>query len=489
MKYMATLKVLLAGTLLGCCSRLIALDAGVSFAVFATPEQPYLEVNLEIAGPSLRYQSLDSVRMQASVEILILVRQGDRIANYEKYVLNGPVVDRPQSLLDVKRLMVSNGAYELVIEIQDMNDPQNKDSFKAPLEVNISNNIYLTDIVLLRDFRPDESESPFNKNGLYLEPLPFNFYDRAALTLAFYAEIYHSNTVIKDDYYNLRYLLEEELGNGSTKLVAAGAQRKRPAVIDAIVVPMDISKLKSGNYSIKLELRNKLNELLVSRKVIFQRSNPFQEITEADITDDLVSKQFVEHLGEDSLRYSLRAIAPHIRGDELEILKNLLLPGAEVKGMRSFLFRYFIRRNANNPEEEYRQYMEVVRVVDNQFHSGFRYGFETDRGRIFLKYGRPDDLVHVEDEPSAPPYEIWVYYNFPLTQQNNVKFLFYNPTLAGEDFILLHSTARGEINNPRWERDLYQRNAGQQFDGDNPHDATRMQGNVARNARRFFEDF
>ena len=40
-----------------------------------------------------------------------------------------------------------------------------------------------------------------------------------------------------------------------------------------------------------------------------------------------------------------------------------------------------------------------------------------------------------------------------------------------------------------WERTLYSRNAGEQYEGDNYHDATTMQRNVARNARTYFEDF
>jgi hypothetical protein len=76
-----------------------------------------------------------------------------------------------------------------------------------------------------------------------------------------------------------------------------------------------------------------------------------------------------------------------------------------------------------------------------------------------------------------------------VTNQRNVKFLFYNPSLAGDDFVTLHSTARGEISNPRWERDLYARNAGEQYDGDNYQDATEMQRNVNRNARVYFEDY
>jgi hypothetical protein len=39
--------------------------------------------------------------------------------------------------------------------------------------------------------------------------------------------------------------------------------------------------------------------------------------------------------------------------------------------------------------------------------------------------------------------------------QQEVKFVFYDPDLAGNNYILLHSTMRGEINNPQWKRELY----------------------------------
>lgn len=157
--------------------------------------------------------------------------------------------------------------------------------------------------------------------------------------------------------------------------------------------------------------------------------------------------------------------------------------------MRFYVFRHFVRLDQNNPEAAFKSFIENANAVHARFQSGFRYGFETDRGRTYLRFGKPDDMVHVEDDPSAPPYEIWIYYNFPKTGQQNVKFLFYNPSLAGEDFILLHSTARGEIRNPKWERVLYSRNAADQEEGDNYNDATNVQRNLGRNARVYFEDF
>jgi GWxTD domain-containing protein len=212
------------------------------------------------------------------------------------------------------------------------------------------------------------------------------------------------------------------------------------------------------------------------------------DLAKTELTEEMVEKQFVTDLNEENLRYSLRAISPLMLGDDSEMLKNVLA-GSDLKAMRFFLFRHFVNQNPNNPELAYVEFMKVAGAADQQFRSGFRHGFETDRGRTYIRFGRPDDLIRIEDDPSAPPYEIWVYYNFPQTKQRNVKFLFYNPSLAGEDFILLHSTARGEINNPRWEVALYGRNAGNQIEGDNYQDASTMQRGLGRNARTFFESF
>lgn len=484
MKYKPFLFLL--GLLLPLASK--ALDAGVSYAVYATPEKPYLEINIEIAAASVMFRHTDSTHMQASVETLILIKQGDKVVTYEKYLLTSPLVEFPQHLLDVKRMTLPNGEYTLEITFQDVNDAENKDSFTAPLTVAVGEKIHLTEVQLLRAFRPDNSDSPFSKNGYYLEPLPFNFYDRGAVQLAFYAEIYHSNKGIAGDNYLVRYFIEEEKGNGVKNLISVGTQRKKASAIDAVLVQMDISKLNSGNYSLTVEVRDPANELLAERTLAFQRSNPFLNLAETELTDEVMAKQFVQNLDEKQLRYSLRAISALAIGDNSETLKNIL-KGDDLKLMRFYLFRHFVNQDANNPEQAYLKFMQVADAANDKFQSGFRFGFETDRGRAYLRFGRPDDLIHVEDEPGAPPYEIWVYYNFPTTKQKNVKFLFYNPSLAGEDFILLHSTARGEINNPRWERALYSRSPTEFVDGDNFHDATGTQRNTGRNAKVYFDDF
>ncbi len=478
----------LIGLLLGLKSSM-ALDAGVAYVVYATPDRPYLEVNIEIAAGSITFKTVDSLHLQAAVEVLILVRSGEAVANYEKYLLNSPLVTVPRDLLDVKRMFVAPGEYTLEVALQDAHDPQNRLTLTHPLLVEPIRETYLTAPLLLRSYRRDSTDNPFVRHGIFLEPLPFAFYEQRATRLAFFAEVYHGER-LGPNGYAVRYYIEQDMGDGNTTLVASGAQRKKPSRLDAVLAAIDISQLKSGNYTLTVELRTEHNQLVAQQKVPFRRSNPLLDIdlSKAEISEEELNNYFVADLSEENLRYSLRAISALTWADDAEALKNLLA-GNDLYAMRLYLLRHFAQKNPNNPEAAYLEYMRLAGAVDQRFHSGFRYGFETDRGRTFLRFGRPDDLIRVDDDPAAPPYEIWVYFNFPKTHQRNVKFLFYNPSLAGEDFILLHSNARGEINNPRWEVVLYSRNAINQIEGSNYHDATHMQRNFNRNARRFFEDF
>ena len=94
------------------------------------------------------------------------------------------------------------------------------------------------------------------------------------------------------------------------------------------------------------------------------------------------------------------------------------------------------------------------RVADYHYSTPIDHGFETDRGRVFLQYGPPNNIEGNTREPGAYPYEIWHYYKL-TNNQSNVKFVFYNPDLITNDYQLIHSDARGEIYDARWKFKIY----------------------------------
>lgn len=466
-----------------------ALDAGYSYAVYHNGETPYVEINIEVAAASIFFQKVDSMNMQGAVEVLMLFKQGDRVANYEKFQLNSPLLAAPANLLDVKRFGINNGQYQVEMTFIDVNKRENKREISFPLTVEINGKPYMSELQLLRSFKPDESANPFTKNGYYLEPLPFRYYNRNAERIAFYAELYHTDKFATEPFL-VRYFIEELAGNGFTRLAAVGSQRKKPGPMDAVLAQMAIGDLASGSYRLNVEIRDDKNAIICQRSVEFQRSNPPAEpFVAGKITEEELSKQFVEKLTEEELVYALRAIGPVVGNERSEALRNILT-ARDPKQMRFFLFNHFVGVNNLEPEAAYLKYLEVAKAIDKKFNSGFGYGFETDRGHTFMRYGKPDDMIAVNDDPSAPPYEIWVYYNFPVTKQTNVKFLFYNQSLSPGDYQLLHSTARNERQNPRWEVDLYSRSPNEidVSNGGNYHDSTQMVRNNGRNARSLFND-
>ena len=462
-----------------------AQDAGLSYSVLKTEDKGYVEVYLHIDGSGVEFAPLPDSTWQASVEVLLYFRQDEEIVRFDKFSLHSPAMARPGNFIDIKRYALPDGDYELVAELRDLRAPENEKKYSTSLSVRMEGEERLlqSDIQLLAAAFRDSSDNPFCKNGLFMEPLGFQTYGRAATVLLFYHEIYHADKTLNDDF-QVSYRIETT-GEPSPRTVMIAHRRRPPDPVVPLLIQMDIGQLPGGDYALVVEVRNRMQELISKKTAPFRRENPFLRVSPLDLANLDLDQEFVGALTAAELRYSLRALTPKLAGKEQEGL-NLIIKSDSLAEQRRYLFLYWIGQNPNAPELSYRQYMKVVESVDKTFISGFRRGFETDRGFVFLKYGPPDDMETREQEPSAPPYEIWSYYHFPATRQNNVKFIFYNPSLAPGDYVLLHSDAIGERQNPQWIRDLY-RHAPAEWEG-NSIDGNDIRDGFNRNAKRVLRD-
>ena len=139
-----------------------------------------------------------------------------------------------------------------------------------------------------------------------------------------------------------------------------------------------------------------------------------------------------------------------------------LVKGEDVKTMQQFLFNFWSKRSPMNPKQGFEDYLAAVRRVNMSFGTTAFPGYRSDRGYVFLKYGQPDKIMEVPDEPAARPYEIWHYYQ--VANQRDKKFVFMAPDRSTNDYQLIHSNMVGEINNPRWPMEIYQFVYGQGYD-------------------------
>ena len=81
------------------------------------------------------------------------------------------------------------------------------------------------------------------------------------------------------------------------------------------------------------------------------------------------------------------------------------------------------------------------------YRGTFREGWRTDRGRILLIYGEPDEYDRYPFSNDNKAYEIWRFFSV----QGGVEFIFVDRRDMG-DYELVHSTARGELYDPEWTR-------------------------------------
>ena len=133
-----------------------------------------------------------------------------------------------------------------------------------------------------------------------------------------------------------------------------------------------------------------------------------------------------------------------------------------MKTMQQFLFNFWSKRSPMNPKQGFEEYLSAVRRVNMSFKTSSYPGYRTDRGYVFLKYGQPDKIMESPNEPGAYPYEIWHYYE--VANQHNKRFVFMSKDSAANDYQLIHSDVVGEINNPRWQLEIYSRIYGQGYD-------------------------
>ncbi|MFH2096520.1 MAG: GWxTD domain-containing protein [Bacteroidota bacterium] len=444
------------------------LQATFHYAVFNTPEQgPYIETYMTIIGNTAAFKEIKPGIYQSSIEITMLFKQEGNISSFKKYVLSSPEITDSlfhPNFIDQQRVSIPNGIYNLELLVRDMNDNDTTGFvFNDIISVNINKSeVVFSGVQLIEKFYKTETESVLSKNGYDLIPYVSNFYPQNINSLIFYCEVYNLEAVMgTDSNVLIRYFIENN-DNQLALFNFNSFKKQKTANINIIFAQFDINELASGNYNLVIEVRDRENNLIKSTKAFFQRSNPSADMSLEDISSVNINGTFVTSMTNiDTLKEYINCLRPIADDAEKKYIDNQL-QSKSPEYMRQFFYSFWYRRNSTNPEAEWKYYEKQVKMVNVLYSSKIMKGYESERGRIYLQYGAPNNVVESKHEPSAYPYEIWQYYQISndYVKQSNVKFVFYNPMLAGDDYVLLHSNLRGEINEPNWERMLSKRNNG-----------------------------
>ena len=264
--------------------------------------------------------------------------------------------------------------------------------------------------------------------------LPYitNHYPREFGVMVFYNEVYNTETWIGP---NTPFVVKVSVFAEDGKLVESVGRIKKynSASIVPVFQTLDIASLSSGNYLLCEEIKDKNNNTITTRYLKFTRSFDAVETNSEDFQlDGTFVSQFTNA---DSLYEIIRCHLPISTTLERTSIDNVLLL-KDMDQLKSFLFTFWQTRNPANPESEWKQYMEKVAYTDKSFGNKIKRGWQTDRGRVYLQYGKPNTRIERHYNPDYYPFEIWHYYE--TNGLHNCKFLFVNPSMSN-DFELIHT--------------------------------------------------
>ncbi len=468
-----------------------AIEVQLRHCRFYAPEiGPYVETDLLVIGNSIKYIPTANGQYRGSVEVTLVYKQGGEIKAFDKYVLHTvDIADTSKisvGIVDKQRFVLPNGNYKLEATFKDLNSGNEKQLTEDLVISHDQEKLQLSDISLVDEYEPSNDEAnSYVKSGIFMSPYVVNFYHNDVNRLPFYAELYNPGVVPNDEGLLATYAIHKQ---GKTKpedkLIITKKLKAQPVV--PLFAEFDIAGLVSGNYELFVEVRNRNNEVVASRTAFFQRMKFFAPVAIDSIAKLDIEGTFAELFTQEELVYQLRSMLPMATVAEAGAIKKTIKNGDLTTMQRVFL-NFWLARNDVDPLSAWTLHADVIKAVNYEFGTNSIYGFDTDRGRVYLQYGPPNQRQVANREPGTLPYEVWHYYDKVDAlgvRQGNVKFIFYAPDLVTNHYVLLHSTAVNEMRNDQWQQVIQNNFTG----GNSPVNQNNSQDHFGGRSKERFDE-
>ena len=427
------------------------------YKIYFTPlQESYISTSLQFAGGSFKYVANEMGELYAQVEITQLFKLGDSIVVGDRYTLTSPMMkdSTVEDFYDVQRYFINPGVYDYELIVKDVISGEEISGTQSIIVgAFYPERIMFSGVEFVQDIRPTTEKNNFVKNGYFLLPYLTNYFPPEYDKLAFYTELYNTDKLLGAGEEFLLTFSISNYDNGRRVEDIFKFQKLPAQSVNPVIGYLPIATLPSGDYYLELNVIDKNSDTVQTELVYFQRRNEIEEhfVSLDNITID---RTFEAALNTDSIHFflnSLMAISPRF---EYESIRKLLKSDDTV-ALKKYFYAFWIETSPENPTKGWNDYKKQVYYAEGIFGTQIKHGFETDRGRIHLRYGSPNSIIDRPNEASAYPYQIWHYYR--IGQRSNIKFVFYNPDLITNDYPMLHSELPGEIQNYRWEQDLHSR--------------------------------
>ncbi len=421
----------------------------------------YIEYTAAIARTVLSYQKQEDDTYAAEFIVESKIMLGDSVVNQKNWRTRDTMEELSAQAMSliipiINYFIVPEGQYTLDIKITDKFGNGRAQSTKFEIDAfDFGDELNLSDTQLATTIQSDNGDSPFVKNGYKVMPNPSALYGIGVPMLYTYTEIYNLADATSDEggKYTMSYRVLNN--DGAEVKTFPDRVRNKPGASSVAVNQLNVVTLISDTYTLETTVTDHETGAgaSTSRKFFVYRQDDFAEgsasfqklDTQTGAGSPGLDASRYDTLTEEELDLEFDQAQYIAERDERRTWKKLNLDGK-----REYIKEFWAGRDPSpaTPENEFKsEYFGRLELVNQMFRGTFREGWKSDRGRVMLLYGRPDEIERFPGGGDSKEYHFWNYFSI----QGGVQFVFVDKR-GMHDLELVHSTARGEVYDPQWTR-------------------------------------
>lgn len=378
----------------------------------------------------------DSVMQQSQIDITAEIRdmKGDIInrSNWTTEVNfnNSPENSLGKVIYDKWNEELLPGTYEVTVEAKDLLGDSEGIIKRYVVISRIEKGIWsISQLEFISSIESKSDQDHFVKRNYRVIPNPTRRYGILIPKLYFYYEVYGIDT--SKGELTVDYVITDKDNISQKELSDINIQK--PGTSASVVHGIDVSNLSTGIYDLNVLITDSEYSKTLSLKRQF-------EIIQSDF---FLNTETITEEQSEIFRTTLTYLGTP---QQLSFYNTL-----DLSAKTRYIIQYWknLDTDPNTIENEYLS--EIIKRFNHTkkfFGWAGINGWDTDRGRICIKYGIPHQVNQFNNEANSAPYEIWTY-----NEDRTYQFIFGDLRSDGR-YTLIHSNKEGEIYDSNWRQQI-----------------------------------
>ncbi len=422
----------------------------VDFAGFrGQSDKTYQEIYLMLYSDQLQYSTQSEKRVATYEANLTLQNLATYQISQHRWTTDAVVAQdsadlKALAIYDVWAAELSPGIYSCQLAVKDLKGAA---SGLAKFDLHVPEfneaGVAASEIEFVSYAEEGAARDHFVKGNRTVIPNPARRYGALNSILYFYYEIYNLPESLGSSFkaaYTIRQMdgapvkslpaMEVRRPSATTGLLASPHRQARGHWQAGVLHGFDVSRIPSGIYELEAAIQDAGGRLLTTRTRAF-------EVIQLDYASS------PPEISEEQAQQAAKVLKHLANADELKIFEHLTKTAKA-----HFLLRFWRDRDPTPGtlrNEFLEQIQQRVQYCKQYFSWGKNDGVESDRGRVLIQNGMPDEIEHYASEAETTPYEIWIY-----RRDRRYEFVFGDLRSDGR-YVLLHSNKEDEVHNPHWQ--------------------------------------